>query len=147
MGIVAIPLSNFGMFSRKFVVTFGSSVRYGVANNLINALVIEESVEEILRCRFLVGPCGVKNFPHLFLAAWTTNESHFAPLATDFRRAHRCLQYHLLRLHLQTILDPNNHHFHVSYDQNSGRLHRQSYKGFVVLFIAGILHRFEKFTS
>ena len=45
------------------------------------------------------------------------------------------------------ILNPNNHHFHVSQDQNSGRLHRQNYKGFVVLFVNGIPHGFEKFLS
>ena len=71
----------------------------------------------------------MKNFPYLFLAARKTNEPHFVALATDFRRARlrRYFHYRLLHLHLQTvILELNNHHFHVSQDKNSGRLHRQN---------------------
>ena len=50
MGIVAVWLSNFGMFSGKFVVTFGSNVPYGVANNSIKVIIIKELVEEIFCC-------------------------------------------------------------------------------------------------
>ena len=38
------------MFSREVVVTFGASVRNGVANNLIKVIVVEELVEEIFCC-------------------------------------------------------------------------------------------------
>jgi len=120
-GIVAIPLSNFGMFSGEVFVTCRASLCCSLVKNLIKVILIEELVQEIFHCSLISKAFGWtmskwKIFPRLFLATWRTNESHFVALVTDFQQVHlrRCFHYYLLRLHLYTILDPNNPHFQVS---------------------------------